>query len=239
MIKNILASLLIVICTYLNAQNNKTTYDAYISGNMVKWKNEMVSIEYKRDKTNKEKLDLVNFQYGYIAWCIDKDKIKEAEKLIDKSEDIIFELEKKDYNPSMLLAYKAAFIGFKIGISPYKAPFIGPKSLAFGKQSVNANPNNAFAYAQLGNIAFYTPQMFGGSKNEAMLHYLKALNLMEKQNNNTHNWNYLNLLATIINAYIELEQFEKAKYYCEKTLSIEPHFDWVKNKLYPQVLKQL
>lgn len=124
--KNILASLLIVICTYLNAQNNKTIYDAYISGNMIHWKNEMVSIEYKRDKTNKEKLDLVNFQYGYIAWCIDKDKIKEAEKLIDKSEDIINELEKKNYNPSMLAAYQAAIMG--------------SKSLAFAKQDVSATP---------------------------------------------------------------------------------------------------
>ena len=237
--KNIFTLFLIIICTHLNAQNNKTIYDAYISGNMIQWEKEMLSIEFKKDKTNKEKLDLLNFQFGYIAWCIDQKKTKEAEKLIDKSEKIINELEKRSYNLSMLFAYKAAIIGFKIGISPYKAPFIGSKSLAFGKQSINADPNNAFAYAQLGNIAFYTPQMFGGSKSEAMLHYLKALNLMEKQNNNTYNWNYLNLLATIINAYIELGQFEKAKYYCEKALNTEPNFDWVKNKLYPLVLKQI
>lgn len=62
---------------------------------------------------------------------------------------------------------------------------------------------------------------------------------MDKQNNNTYNWNYLNLLATIINAYIELEQYQKAKYFCDKTLAIEPHFDWVKRILYPQVLKQI
>lgn len=223
----------------MNAQNNKTIYDAYISGNMIQWEKEMLSIEFKKDKTNKEKLDLLNFQFGYIAWCIDQKKTKEAEKLIDKSEKIINELEKRSYNLSMLFAYKAAIIGFKIGISPYKAPFIGSKSLSLAKQAVSADPNNAFAYTQLGNIASHAPELFGGSKSEALTHYLKALNLMDKQNNNINNWNYLHLLATIINTYVELEQYQKAKYYCEKTLAVEPKFIWVKKILYPQVLKQI
>jgi tetratricopeptide (TPR) repeat protein len=219
-------------------QSNNTIYQAYIIGNMARWKNAMDSIESVPDKTNKNKLDLINYQYGYIAWCIDKDKISEAEKYMKKSEELIKQLVQKEYNLSMLFAYKAAFIGFKIGISPYKAPFIGSESLNFAKQSVITDSTNALGFVQLGNIAFYTPKMFGGSKEEAMQHYLKALKLMDKQNNRTNNWNYLNLLATIINAYMELEQYEKAKYYCVKTLSVEPNFDWVKNKLYPQVLKQ-
>lgn len=220
-------------------QNNKTIYQAYISGNMVDWKNAMDSLEAIQSKTNKDKLDLINYQYGYIAWCIDKDKISEAEKYMKKSEELIMKLEQTKYNLSMLYAYKAAFIGFKIGISPYKAPFIGSESLNFAKQSVITDSTNALGYVQLGNIAYYTPNLFGGSKKEAMQHYKRALNLMERQPNKTyHNWNYLNLLATIINAFLELEQYKMAKYYCVKTLSVEPNFDWVINKLYPQVLKQ-
>ncbi|MGC9385086.1 MAG: hypothetical protein ACP5D6_10845, partial [Kosmotogaceae bacterium] len=52
------------------------------------------------------------------------------------------------------------------------------------------------------------------------------------------NWNYLNLLATIINAYYEIGNYEKAKQYCIKTLAIESNFDWVKNVLYPKTLKK-
>ena len=54
-----------------------------------------------------------------------------------------------------------------------------------------------------------------------------------------NNWNFLNLLATIINAYYEIGNYGKAKQYCIKTLEIEPNFDWVKNVLYPKTLKKL
>ena len=81
--------------------------------------------------------------------------------------------------------------------------------------------------------------MFGGSKGLALEHYLKAMKFMESSNDyKTNNWNYLNLLATIINAHIELNQYEEAKKYCIKTLAIEPGFDWVKNNLYPKLLKK-
>lgn len=99
---------------------------------------------------------------------------------------------------------------------------------------------NPLAYAQLGNIAFYTPKLFGGSKAEAMQHYAKALKLMQTNMQNLKNsWNYLNLLATIINAHMELEQYKMAKKYCLITLTFEPEFEWVKNKLYPEILKKL
>ena len=186
------------------------------------------------------KLDLLNYQYGYIAWCISKEKTNEAEKYIDKSEKLIELLERQSYNLPMLYAYKAAFIGFELGISPYKAPFIGAKSLSYAQQSVGLDSLNAMAYVQLGNIAFYTPKMFGGSKPEAMQYYFKAIKIMQEEIESTkQNWNYLNLLATIINAYMDLEQYDMAKKYCIKTLSIEPEFDWIKNNLYPQILKKI
>lgn len=221
-------------------QNNKSIYIAYASGNMYKWKYSMDSLEARPAKTNKENLDLVNFQYGYIAWCIGKMKKIEAEKVMIKSKIIIASLEKQKYNLSMLYAYKAAFVGFEIGISPYKAPFIGSQSSDYANQSIALNPKNAFAHAQLGNIALHTPKIFGGSKSESLQHYIKALILMQADSKYIeNNWNYLNLLAAIINTYMELGQYKSAKTYCEKTLAIEPEFDWVKNKLYPEILKNL
>ena len=224
----------------LSGQNNKSIYQAYIDGDMVKWKETMDSLEVKEQKTSKEKLDLINYHYGYIAWCISQERTSEAKDYMDKSEEYIELLKKNNYNLSMLYAYKAAFVGFEIGISIYKAPFIGPRSLSFANQSVSYNSKNAMAYIQLGNIAFYTPKMFGGSKPEAMQHYLKAVKNMEADESQIdQNWNYLNLLATIISAYIELEQYSEAERYCIKTLAIEPDFNWIKNELYPQILKKL
>lgn len=224
----------------VKGQHNHSIYQAYITGNMVKWKFTIDSMETMQVKTDKDKLDLINYQYGYIAWCIDRKQTKDAEKYLAKAESLLNQLELKKYELSMVYAYRAAFIGFKIGISPYKAPFIGPESLNFARKSVITDPENAFGYVQLGNIAYYTPRMFGGNRNEAMQYYLKAVQIMEPLNpKGTENWNYLNLLATVINAYFDLEQYEQAKHYCSKTLSLEPRFRWVKNNLYPKVLKGL
>lgn len=220
-----------------SGQTRIAIYNAYISGNMVDWKKSMDS--FKAD-SNEQKLELINYQYGYIAFCIDQDKDNEAERYMQKADRLIAEFEKKQYKSSVCYAYKSAFIGFEIALSPYKAPFIGRESMAFAKRSVDSDETNYFGYVQLGNIAFYTPSVFGGSKTEAMKHYLKALELIEKDSETLkNNWNYMNLLATIVNVYFDLKQYGLAEKYCIKALAIEPEFDWVKNKLYPKIQKQL
>lgn len=235
--KYIFIAILIFVLVSLFGQTQIMIYKSYLSGNMVEWKKIMDSF---KAITNSEKLDLINYQYGYIAYCIDQDKNDEVEKYMQKTESLLAELEEKQYKLSMVYAYKSALVGFKIGLSPYKAPFIGHESLAFANRSVALDAANYFGHIQLGNIAFYTPLMFGGSKAEAMKHYLNALELIEnKPEAVNNNWNYLNLLATIINATYEIGNYELAKKYCMKTLAIEPEFDWVKNQLYPKIQKQL
>lgn len=217
-------------------QTDTSIYKAYISGNMTDWKKYMDSYIAT---TNEQKMNLINYQYGYIGYCIDQDKDNEAEKYLEKAEALLKQLEKQQYKMSMIYAYKSAFVGFKIGLSPHKAPFIGQKSTTFAKKSIAADKTNYFGYIQLGNVAFYTPAMFGGSKTDAMQHYLKALELIEKDGASLSiDWNYLNLLSTIINAYYEIKEYEKARKYCIKALKIEPQFDWVKNVLYPKILKE-
>lgn len=222
----------------LFGQNNKTIYKAYASGNMNRWKAAMDSIDVLKTKNNHDLLDLINYQYGYIAWCIESNQEEEAEKYLEKATGNLKQLEQKKYKESMLYAYKAAFIGFEIGLANYKAPFIGMNSLDYAKKSVTIDASNAFGYIQLGNIYLHMPTLFGGSKTEALAYYLKALHLMESNKEyKTSNWNYLNIYATIINAFIDLNQYEDAKKYCIKALTIEPGFDWVKNNLYPKALK--
>ena len=82
--------------------------------------------------------------------------------------------------------------------------------------------------------------MFGGSKTKAIHYYLKAQEIMENSPKyTTKNWNYLNLLVTIAQAYQKTDNLNKAKAYYEKILNIEPEFAWVKNELYPQLLAKI
>lgn len=238
--KHIFLVFFLVLSSSITGQGKTDIYNAYITGNMTRWKQVIDTLGEATAFTNEEKLDLINLHYGYIAWCIDKGRKSEAGKYMKSSEILIEQLENEKYSLSLLYAYKAAHIGFEIGISPYKAPFIGQESSVLVKRALSLDAFNALGHIQAGNIAWYTPAMFGGSREEAMKHYLRALELMEADSSKTVNdWNYLNLLATIINAYIDLKDFQKAKQYCIKTLKVEPGFEWVKNKLYPEVLKEL
>lgn len=219
-------------------QNNKTIYNAYASGNMIRWKVAMDSVEAVKQKKDKDVLDLINYQYGYIGWCLGTNKEDEAEKYLDKATANVKTLEQKKYNLSMLYAYKAAFVGYEIGLANYKAPFIGSNSLEYANKSVQLDAANPLAYMQLGNIYFFMPKMFGGSETVALSYYMKSLAAMESNKLYvTNNWNYLNLLGNIIQAYLALHKYEEAKKYCQKALRIEPNYGWVKNNLYPQALK--
>ncbi len=221
-------------------QSKEEFYNAYISGDMTKWKTALDLLENVPDKTNSAKLDLVNYQYGYIAYCLEKKNKSEAEKYLEKAEKAVSELEKKSYKSSMLNAYKAAFVGFRIALSPYKAPFIGHKSEKFAKKSVEIDPTNELGYEQLGNIYFHKPAMFGGSVEEAIKYYLKSYNLMKSDKKAIeNNWNYLNSIANLIHSYYELGKYQQAKDYCIEALEVEPEFLWVKNELYPKILKKL
>jgi len=236
--------LIVLVCCiafsfHSQAQNNPQIYQAFITGNMKLWKTTLDQLEAAPHKSEKECLDLINYYYGYIGWSLGrKGSKKDVQKLMKTMETHLETLDKKNYAPSMVYFYKSALIGFEIGLHNYKAPLIGKKSLDFADQAIKEDPQNPFAYLQVGNITYYTPPIVGGSKQKALEKYLQALSLAEAGKwQIKQNWNYLNLLATLINTYYELEEYQKAAEFCQKTLQAEPGFEWVKNTLYPQTLK--
>jgi tetratricopeptide (TPR) repeat protein len=233
-------SLLIVfIALPLYAANKDEIYKAYISGDMVKWKQVIDNMELQKNKTYLYISELLNYQYGYIGWCIGEKRFNEAETYIAKGYYYIQLLEKnKDYQ-SIVNSYKSAFYGFKIGLNKLQAPFIGPKSVDCAKRSIELDPLNAHGYIQLGNSEYYMPAAFGGSKQLAIQYYEKALMLFEQNPEKMKNdWNYLSLLTQIARAFETIQQYEKAGFYYNKILTIEPLYKWVKDELYPIFLKK-
>ena len=211
-------------------------YKAYISNNMNEWKKVMdrMNLETKRD--NEFLLELLNYQYGYIGWCIGNKENEQAKKYLSLAEKNIEILEKQSFELSILNAYKSAFYGYKVGLNKLQAPFIGPKSVESAKKSIELDKNNPFGYIQIGNSEFYMPSVFGGSKTVALENFKKAENLMERNPEKIKNdWNYLSLLAMIVMSCKELKQYELAKDYCEKALKTEPEFLWIKMDLYPEI----
>jgi len=212
-------------------------YNCYIDNEMVTWKNTIDKLADKEYKTNFETLELLNFQYGYIAWCLGNEKEAEAEEYLKLALKNAEKLEERNYRLPLITAYKSALWGFEIGISFYLAPFLGPESMEFADKSVELDEQNYFGYIQKGNIEYYMPPVFGGSKSLALEYYLKAKKIMEnKPGLAKSNWNYLGLLVNIARCYAEIEDYNKAKEWYERILIIEPNFNWVKKELLPELI---
>jgi tetratricopeptide (TPR) repeat protein len=214
-------------------------YNAYIINDMPAWKSVIDRMQKQEKKSSEFLLSLVNYQYGYIGWCVGEEKVTEAESYIALARKNLEILEKKVCNLSMVYAYKSALYGYEIGLRAFRAPFIGPKSLKYAEQATELDAENYFAWIQQGNIQYFMPSVFGGSTEEALHHFLKAKTLMEKNSDVLRqDWNYLHLLTLIAQTYSDLKDYRSAREYYEAILKIEPRFQLIKDEQYPKVLKQ-
>jgi tetratricopeptide (TPR) repeat protein len=184
------------------------------------WKTTIDNMEKQKKNEPEYLLDLINYQYGYVAWCLGNDKNNEAKhylSLLDKNLEKLKSLsgESAEYH-----AYTAAAYGFKIGLSNWRAPFFGPKSMNHAELALEKNPRR-----------------FGGSDEKALNYYLKALEIIENEpaGIQQNNWMYLNLLTLAGQIYQEMGNQKQAKKYFEQALQIEPGFVWVKEELLPSL----
>jgi tetratricopeptide (TPR) repeat protein len=170
------------------------------------WKNVIVQMDAIPDKSNELLLELINYQYGYIGYCIGFDKKEEAKKHLVLAQRNVEILEKRKNKLSVINSYKAAFYGFRIGLNPVSAPVNGFKSIDCAKRALNLDPAHYFGYVQYGNMKFFMPSALGGSKKEALEYYLKAKDIAEKDPEFiSGNWNYMSLLVVIGQTYTYLK----------------------------------
>jgi len=224
----------------VQASSKNDIYNCYVNSRMPVWKNIIDELNRQPEKTSELLLELVNYQYGYIGWCLENGQKDEAIIYLKLAEENVKLLEAKKVEPSLVNGYKSAFYGYHIALSKFSAPFLGPKSSSCANLAIQLDPNQAFGYIQLGNGKFHSPSLMGGSKTEAIVYYLKAKALMEKNKEEIRrDWNYLNLLITIAKAYVATDDFAKAKLMYEEILKFEPGLILVKDELYPQLLKKM
>jgi tetratricopeptide (TPR) repeat protein len=232
--------LIIMCCSELIGSYRSETYHAYVNNKMDIWKNVIDRMNTVPDKSNEFILELVNYQYGYIGYCLGNDKKGEAKVYLELAQKNVDLLEKRQFRLSLVNAYNSAFCGFRIGINVLTAPYNGLKSMEYAKTAVELDSENYLGFVQYGNIQFYMPKSFGGSKKEGIGYFIKAREILEKDPSNTmENWNYLSVLILIGQSYYYLNEFDSAKAVYENILSLEPGFIYVRDELYPQLLKKM
>lgn len=232
---------LLVSASVVSQNTAQKIVHCYVHQDIVGWKAIVDSLEALPNKTVEQRAEVLNYEYGYVAWRLSeahKDK-KEAEVYLEKAYANLHALPKTQAYKALIAAYEGAFVGYKIGISPYKAPFIGLKSVQYVKEAVQADDANYFAHIQYANVFYYMPTAFGGSRSEAVKHFLKAKQLMVTQGVHQDNWLYMNLLLTLADAYKKDQDWKKVKACYDEALQLQPDYPYIVNQLYPTLQKSL
>ena len=240
--------LLLMFVTYsakanrLNSKYDSLLYQSYKDGDMEVWVNVMKLLEneYESNPQNPITYDLLKVQYGYIGYLIGINDTKSARKYLAKAESNTEKLLKAQSDNADVIAIKAALVAYNIGLSPYKAPFLGPRSMSLIDEALAINPNSIQALIEKANATHYAPSMFGGNPEEAVKYYSKALQLMELNYTGKKpiSWIYLNIYVQLALAQEKAGQIANAQRTYARIISMAPDFKWVVNDLYPKFSKK-
>jgi tetratricopeptide (TPR) repeat protein len=224
---------------YSESPYKKTFYNSFINREMYKWGNVINTIENGKPMTTvDQKLELINYYYGYIGYLIGKKQYDTASPMINKGEKLIHQVLQVSPKNATAYAFKGSFLGFRMGMSKFKTFSLSRESLSDINRAYELDPHNVQALIGKGNILYYSPKLFGGDKEEALTYYLRGLRILEKNRDTDQNWVYLNLLTNIALAYDKTDKPGDAKLTCVKILHNEPNYRWVKDILYPRLLEK-
>lgn len=206
-------------------------YTAYISGDMDSWERAM-TVKSKSIKTDQDRFELALAYYGFIGYCLGTEQKKRARPYLDKGEELAEVLVSKHPEQADYLAVRGAYYGFRIGFQPQKAPFIGPSALRTVNAALLANPQSPYSLIESGNKNWWMPEIFGGSKDQALKDYEEAIRIMESHPDDLkNNWYYLNVQMILADWYAQREMQAKSRYMYRRIVTFEPGFQWAKEKI--------
>ncbi len=239
--KILLIQIILYTVFVISQGQSSELYNAYISGEMDRWKSTMDSMEERYNSGGSYELlyDLTIAQYGYIAYCMSVKEKKKAKKYVLKAEKNANKMLKYDKTWARAHAVKGAIYGFKAGQAPYKVLILGSRAIKEIAIAFELDPGDPHIWMEKGNIDLYKPSIFGGDKKDAIKFYLKAIELYEMDPAEVeNNWMYLNTLSGLASAYIKTKQFKKADKTYQKILGIESDFEWIRDDVYPDFKKK-
>jgi len=157
---------------------------------------------------------------------------------MDKANKLISTKKYQSEGKSLL----AAIYMMKIANSPMAAVTLSSKIYDLLDDAEKANPQNPVTFIIRGEMKYNTPKIFGGSYEDAVKNFNKAVSICEQYPDSElvdTKWGYLESLAWLGRAYKMIENYDAAKFVYQKALSIQPDFGWVKYVLLPEVQKKM
>jgi tetratricopeptide (TPR) repeat protein len=229
----------IIMCA--KAQDNEIDailYKAYISSSEVHWKEGVKRLQkiYEEKGDKESAFALAMGKYGLLNGTMATKNEELFDAHADETLELLESLVEQDKTWAEPYAVMSSILGLKMGYSPMKGMYLGPKSNSYIDKAFKINQHSALVWKVQGSSKLYTPAMFGGDVEEAVKAFEKSIALYEKNPDQlTNNWLYIDALAFLGQAYSKAGDVEKALQTYEKALRIEPEFNWVKYGLLPAI----
>jgi hypothetical protein len=161
--KNIVNGLMVVIILftlvpdiYPESPYKKTIYYTFINREMYKWGAIINTIESTKPPTSiDQKLEYIDYYYGYIGHLIGKKQYDAAQKEFLQGQKLINEVISISPRNATAYSYKGAFVGFRIGISKLKLLYLCPEISRYVHKAYELDTQNLQAIIDMGNIYFY------------------------------------------------------------------------------------
>lgn len=227
--KNLLLVIAIALTVSVTAQSSsETQYAAYLKASKTMWEK---SIQLASQEKGKETFEVAMAMYGLL----NNTMATKDEETFDEYKDDTIDLLKKliEENPDWgePKAVLSSTYGLVMAYSPMKGMILGMKSSSLMDDAMRLQPESALVQKLYAGSKLYTPKMFGGDPEEAVVAYSKSISLYNEQENTEGNWLYLDAMMGLAMSYKSTEQDDKAKSTLEEAIAIEPQYYWAKSTL--------
>jgi tetratricopeptide (TPR) repeat protein len=225
-------------------QCRKSIYQGYIAGDMASWRRGIsqlkVGLAANPANASQFTYELALAQYGLIGYCIGSESCNDIDELIDSTEEMLEELLDQNERWAEVHAVLGGLYGLKIGMSPAKGIYLGPRSTRHIEKATEYGPDHPAGWIELGNARYHAPKLFGGDVEEAISCFSRAATLYESRPSlKTYSWLYLHALAWLGQSYEKAGKADQALETYRRALVAEPDFKWVRDELIPQLQRKL
>lgn len=227
--------ILLLVAGLCSAQfSDEQLYKAYLSSNLTLW-GKYIHAQNWSKLSHAERKRLINYEYGYIPAMVDEGKTDEAAACLKQFQQQLQE-EKNALTPCEYLTYLSASHAFVYLLDKSQIFSDGMQSFKLAKQAIEADPNNPIAMTLKGNVDFYAPKLFGGSKKKAMQMFIRSEQLMmEDLDTYGYMWNFPAIQLCIAQCHEKMGDLDEAIKQAEKTLRMHPGFMYLRDTYLPEL----
>lgn len=166
---------------------------------------------------------LVNYRLA-IAHNIMGEQDK-AINLLDNAQSILSD-KQLSADKSEINALLAQVYGYRISIKPITGMYYGIKSTNALKTAIETDENNPRVHLINGIIAYNTPNIFGGSKQQALKALNKSLSYYQNDENVGYQWGHAEALVWRGLTHLALNDLQSALHDWQTSLEISPNYSW-------------